>query len=361
MRLSPIWKTCKARACLFVLSAAALCSAAEPPDLPSKVFFTTENASLRAGRQVSGPVVRRMVDRLVMRLTEKPTVAEAWRSLVTRKDRVGIKVAAAGGPVSGTHPEVVDAIVAGLSEAGIPPSQIIVWDRNLQDLLAAGYRRDSSRYQLRWVETAKGYDLKSQVTAPVLGKLIWGDSGFGSKSGTRFVDFLGTGDQLSSRSYYSNVLSKEVTKIINVPSLADSFLTGVNGALANMVLPNLDNWRRFTRPPSYGDPSLAEIYADAMIHDKVVFTIMDGLVLQYAGGPSANPGFLLDHFTIYASRDPVAVDATAVRLLDEARSPSKLPALAPMTTWLESAHAAGLGNAREDRIELVRVSDEGLR
>ena len=360
MKLSPIWKTCQA--CLLALVATVgHCPAAEPPDLPSKVFFATDKASLGAGRQVSGTVVRRMVDRLVMRLTEKPTVAQAWRNLVNRKDRVGIKVAAAGGSVSGTNPEVVDAIVAGLSEAGVPPSQIIVWDRNLPDLIAAGYRRDSPRYQLRWVDPAKGYDLKSQVTAPVLGKLIWGDSGFGSKAGTRFVDFLGTGDQLSSRSCYSNILSKEVTKIINVPSLTDSFLTGVNGALANIVLPNLDNWRRFTKPPSYGDPYLAEIYADAMIHDKVVLTIMDGLVLQYAGGPGPNPGFLLDHFTIYASRDPVAIDATAVRLLDEARNPSKLPALGPMTTWLESAHAAHLGNAREDQIELIRAGDDGLR
>jgi len=344
-----------------LLAAAAFCHAAESPEVSSKIFFATDNASLGPGRRVSGAVVQRMVDRLVMRLTEKPTVAEAWRSLVEGKDRIGIKVAAAGGPVSGTNPEVVDAIVAGLSEAGIPPSRIIVWDRNLQDLVAAGYRKDGARYQLRWVDPVKGYDLKAQVSAPVLGKLIWGDSGFGSKAESRFVDFLGTGDQLSSKSYYSNILSKEVTKIINVPSLTDSFLTGVNGALANMVLPNLDNWRRFTKPPSYGDPYLAEIYADAMIHDKVVLTIMDGLVLQYAGGPFANPGFLLDHFTLYASRDPVAIDATAARLLDEARGPSKLPGLAPMTSWLDSAHAAGLGNPGENQIELIRVGDGGLR
>jgi uncharacterized protein (DUF362 family) len=98
-----------------------------------------------------------------------------------------------------------------------------------------------------------------------------------------------------------------------------------------------------------------------MIHDKVVLTIMDGLVLQYAGGPFANPGFLLDNFTIYASRDPVAIDSMATRLLDEARSPSKLPALGSMTTWLESAHSAGLGNSKEDRIELIRVADDGFR
>ena len=289
----------------------------------------------------------------------QPDVAHAWGSLVKTTDRVGIKVSAAGGAVSGTNPQVVDAIVDGLKAAGLPASRIIVWDRNLEDLIAAGYRRDGSRYQLRWVDRATGYDPQAQVNAPVLGKLIWGDFGFGGRSGSRFSDM--SGDQLSNKSFYSKILSREVTRIINVPSLTDSFLTGINGALANMVLPNIDNWRRFTKPPSYGDPYLAEIYADAMIHDKVVITVMDGLVLQYAGGPFSNPGFLLDNFTIYASRDPVAIDATAVQLLDEARSPSKLPSIAPMTSWLESAHAAHLGNAKQNQIELIRVSDGGLR
>lgn len=335
--------------------------AAPDSEGPSKVFYATETNALGPNRRVNGPVVKRMVDGLIMSLTGKPTVAEAWKSLVNKKDRVGIKVAASGGQVSGTNPELVDAIVEGLTEAGVPSSQIIVWDRNLEDLIVSGFRKDGSRYQLRWVDPVKGYDPKSQVSAPVLGKLIWGDSAFGGKSGTRFVDFLGSGDQLSSKSFFSNILSREVTKIINVPSLADSFLTGVNGALANMVLPNLDNWRRFTKPPSYGDPYLAEIYADAMIHDKVVLTIMDGLVMQYAGGPFASPGFLQDNFTIYASRDPVAIDSTALRLLEEARAPSKLPPLAPMALWLESAHGAGLGNYQEDRIELIRAGEDPLR
>jgi uncharacterized protein (DUF362 family) len=346
---------------ILLLGASLSVRADDRMPVPSQIYYASDTSALRPGRQVSASVARRMVDELVLRVTGKSSVAGAWRSLVKPTDRVGIKVAASGGAVSGTNPEVVDAIVAGLAEAGIPASQIIVWDRNLQDLLAAGYRKDGSLYQLRWVDPVSGYDSKAQVSAPVLGKLIWGDSGFGGKGGTRYQDLLGSGDQLSSRSFYSNVLSKEVTKIINVPSLTDSFLTGVNGALANMVLPNLDNWRRFTKPPFYGDPYLAEIYADAMIREKIVLTILDGLVLQYAGGPFGNPGFLLDHFTIYASRDPVALDGMAVRLLDEARAPSKLPSLVPMTRWLESAQAAGLGNPGEDQIELIRVGDNNLR
>jgi len=351
-------KRCNVRslAAAFVLLS-SLSHGAEPitPPKRSAVFFATEQAALRPGREVSKPIVQRMVDRLVMAATGKSTPAAAWRSLVEKDDRVGIKVSAAGGAISGTNPEVVEAVVSGLTEAGIPPKSIIVWDRNLQDLLAAGYRRDGSLYQLRWIDPRDGYDKNAQVNAPVLGKLIWGDSAFGDKAGTRFSDFLSGGDQLSNRSFYSKVLSSQITKIINIPSLTDSFLTGINGAITNVTLANLDNWRRFTKPPSFGDPYIAELYTDPIIRDKIVFTILDALVLQYAGGPTANPGFLADYLTLFAGFDPVAIDSTAVRILDEYRKSSKLPSLGPMTGWLQSAKTAGLGNPDESEIDLIPV------
>ena len=321
----------------------------------AEVFYAMETSSLGPRRTPNPAVVRRMVDNLVCAATGKPTPTAAWASLVKPSERVGIKVAASGGPVSGTHPAVVKAIASGLISAGIQPANIIVWDRNLDDLLAAGYLRNDPLYRLRWVDTATGYDKKSQVTAPVIGRLIYGDSSFGDRKGSRMEDLLIGGEQLSSTSYYAKVLSQEVDKVINVPSLTDSFLTGVNGALANMTLPNLDNWRRFTRSPDFGDPYMAEIYADAMIHGKVVLTILDALVLQYAGGPFPNPGFLIDHHTIFVSKDPVAIDATAMRLLNENRTPSRLPALDKMTLWLESASAIQLGKNREEDIKLIRV------
>ena len=337
----------------------------ESPAMPSKtspaaaksiVYHASDIRAIGAGRRANDPVVRRMVDALVCAVTNCQDPASAWASLVKKNDIVGIKVAASGGVVSGTNPAVVNAIVDGLAARGIPGKRIIVWDRNLSDLLASGYIRDGSRYQLRWVDPRTGYDRQSAVSAPVIGKLIWGDSGFGKiPGGGRFADLANPEHQLSNQSYYATVLTKEVTKVINVPSLADSFLTGVNGALANMTLPNLDNWRRFTKPPAYGDPFLAEIYADAVIRDKVVLTILDGLVMQYAGGPFPNPGFLVDHSTLYASKDPVAIDATALRLLEEARKPSRLPPIAPMAAWLESAATIGLGHCKETEIDLVRV------
>lgn len=343
---------------LVGLVALAPCLQAQTPaeEGKARVFYGLEPSALTSKRRPNPRVIQRIVDNLVCAVTAKPTPALAWASLVKKTERVGIKVAAAGGSVSGTHPEIVNAIAAGLASAGLPPSQIIVWDRSLNDLLRAGYSRTSPLYRLRWVDVATGYDKKTEVTAPVLGRLIWGDSAFGNRSGTRIEDRLSGGEQLSSTSYYCKVLTQEVDKVINVPSLADSVLTGVNGALANMTLPNLDNWRRFVRAPDFGDPYLAEIYADAMIRDKVVLTILDALVLQYAGGPFPNPGFLTDHNTIFASRDPVAIDATAVRLLNENRALSKLPSLEKTTLWLESASAIGLGKHREEDIALIRVA-----
>ncbi len=337
--------------CCFTLPASAQ---PQPPAAKSTVYFAMDSNSV-AGPAVNPRIVQRMVDALVCRLTGTPTPAAAWGTLVKPTDRVGIKVAASGGAVGGTRPAVVEAVARGLREAGVPASNIIVWDRNKSDLLAAGFSTESPLYRLRWTDHHDGYDPQSQVTAPVIGRLIWGDSKFGVDDGSPVERLLSGGEQLSSTSHYSKILSQQVDKVINIPSLMDSFLTGLNGAIANMTIPNIDNWRRFTRAPDHGDPYLAEIYADAMIHDKVVLTILDALRLQYAGGPFPNPGFLLDHHTLFMSRDPVAIDATAVRLIDENRAISKLPSLEKSTHWLASASQIGLGKHLEQDISLVAV------
>jgi hypothetical protein len=117
----------------------------------------------------------------------------------------------------------------------------------------------------------------------------------------------------------------------------------------------VDNWRRFVKDPYFGNPYLAEIYADPMVRDKVVLTIMDALDVQFAGGPFPNPNFTRPYGTIFASRDPVAIDATAMRVIDEYRVANKLPQVAPVAGHVESAASMGLGNFDEDSIEQVRV------
>jgi len=333
----------------------------KPALLEANVYYALDSKVIGEGKRPDAGIVRRMVDSLVVELTNQPTVADAWRSLVSPADVVGIKVSTSAGILGGTREAVASAIAAGLRSAGLPRSNIFIWDRNLADLLACGFKKDSPDYTLRWVDPATGYDPKSQVSAPVLGKLIWGDSRFGISKNTRYADLLASGDQLSNQSYYSKILAKEVTKIINVPSATDSYLTGINGALAGMTLANLDNWRRFTKAPAHGDPYIAEIYNDEIIRSKVVLTILDALIVQYAGGPYENPNFTVDNGAIFASRDPVALDATLVEMIDEVRKASKLPPVKPMSAYIQSATQLGLGQSVPSRIRTLRVGVRGLR
>lgn len=330
-----------------------------PP--PARVYYTLDPRAVGMGKTPDAVIVAHMVSNLVREVTGKHNLAEAWLSLLKPTDVVGLKVSTGAGPIGGTHEAVARAVVAGLREAGFPRERIIIWDRNRADLLGNGFREDDPDYLLRWIDPKDGYDLTAKVTAPVLGRLIWGDGLFGQRDSLRFADLLSGGEQLSSQSHYAKVLSKEVTAVINIPSATDSFQTGIHGALATMTLSNLDNWRRFTKAPNYGDPYLAEIYADEMVGGKVVLTLLDALIVQYAGGPSPNPNYTVDNGTLFASRDPVAIDATLLAMVDQVRKASKLPSVKPMTGYLDSAQALGLGENMPARIETIRAGVGGYR
>jgi hypothetical protein len=119
-----------------------------------------------------------------------------------------------------------------------------------------------------------------------------------------------------------------------------------------MTIQNVDNWRRFAQSP---DPTLCELYDDARLGRKVVLNIMDGLVAQFAGGPEFQPNYAWTYATIFASKDPVALDATALREIDAWRAQAKLPPLAPRATYLQTAESMGIGCASPERIELRNV------
>jgi hypothetical protein len=293
-----------------------------------------------------------MVAALVVAVTRQPDVARAWRSLVAPTDRVGIKVSTAGGRYFSSHRGVVAAVIAGLESAGVPRSRMLVWDRDLAQLRAAGLTTERLGVPVRAVDPPRGFDRGARFTSAVLGKLIWGDLLFEEKKpkpGRR----VNEEDQLSSTSHLATIL-RDVTKIVNIPVLSDEAGCGVAGALYNATVPAIDNWRRFTQPG--GAAGIAELFADERIGPKVVLHLMDGLLAQYAGGPGFQPNYALHHATIYASRDPVALDAHALRLLERWREPAKLPPIGKPGAWLEDAAQMGLGVAEENRIDLRPVA-----
>ena len=166
---------------------------------------------------------------------------------------VGIKVFSPPGPNSGTRPAVAAAVVEGLLAAGLPPKQIIVWDRQLADLRLAGFSDLSDRYGIRVAGSAQaGWDEKVfyNPDSPILGNLVWGDLEFGKK-----------GDGVGRKSFVSKLLSREITKIINVTPLLNHNQAGVSGNLYSLATGSMDNLIRFESSPDPLATAIPEIYA----------------------------------------------------------------------------------------------------
>ncbi len=325
-----------------------------PVEATSTVFFAQDDQAIDRFSE-NAERSRAMVNALVIAATAQIDLAKAWRSLVTPADRVGIMVATAGGRTFSSHPGIVAAIVSGLEAAGVARERIVIWDRNADEMRAAGFLPRTFGCDVRAIDPPRGFDRDAQITAPMLGKLMWGDLLFAEKQRVPFGKQKSDSDQLSSTSHLARIVSRELTKIINVPVLSDERGCGVAGAIYNATIPNVDNWRRFTQRDGAITSSPAELYADERIGPKCVLHIMDGLLAQYAGGPVFNPNYSFPHRTIYASKDPVALDAVVLRKIDGWRVQAKLPPIGKRGVWLEDAAAMGLGNAAENRIEVRQV------
>jgi uncharacterized protein (DUF362 family) len=162
-------------------------------------------------------------------------------------------------------------------------------------------------------------------------------------------------DATSNVSHFSKIISNDVDKVINVPVMSVSETNGIAGCIYNMTIPNIDNWRRFAQGSRFGAGSLAEIYANPLIAKKVVFNLMDGLMAQYAGGPQPQPNYALPHGTLYASKDPVALDAVALKRLEEWRKRWILRPVGPVAAYIDVASQLGLGNSAANRIEVKNI------
>src|SRR6266498_5342309 len=295
---------------LFCAIVSGLAQTPPPAPTPSIVYSVHDSGSIK-NYKTNPRIVREMVNRLVLAATGQSDVGKAWASLVSPNDRVGIKICAAGGELFTTHHDIVNAIVDGLTAAGHPRSSIIVWDRSLGGIKDAGYRLAVDGYPVRAIAPHDGYDPKAVLSAPLLGKLVWGD--FDYAGDMTKVPILSDTENTSNLSHFSKILSTGVTKVINLPVMSISETNGIAGCIYNMTIPNIDNWRRFAQGSRFGAESLAEIYSNPIIAKKVVFNLMDGLIADYAGGPQPQPNYAIQYATLYASKDPVALDVSAFK------------------------------------------------
>ena len=324
-----------------------------PPQALSPVIIAERPSSVQ-NLTVDPSQVKPMLNRALLVLTSSPDIGTAWTRLgITPQDVVGIKISTAGGPAMCTHPSVVKAICDGLQAAGLPPSQIIIWDKSGDKMRAAGYApRPATATQpaIASVEPSNNYDPDVFFHSGFAGMLIFGDYQFAQSLGSD-----GSGSGLATKSYYTRFVTQLCTRIVNAPVLSYNESFGLDGCLSSMALGSVDNNRRFVGSPTFGDPGIGEIYASHFIRGKVIVHILDALVAQYAGGPAFNPIFCQSYGAIYVGRDPVAIDSLALPQIDKWRRDNNVASAGDTSSYIRSAAVMSLGTTDRRRIQFLRV------
>jgi hypothetical protein len=291
--------------------------------------------------------VRRMVNDGIEKFTGKSNTDEAWRSLVSTQDVVGIKVCSAAGEISGTRPSVVIAVACGLMDAGLPPQHIIIWDKNEKSLRAAGFFKLAAKLGIRCAGAQEtGYDPTNfyEPGTAIIGNLVYGDLEFGQK-----------GDGIGKKSFVTKIVSRQITKIISIAPLLNQNFIGVNGHLYSLGIGSVDNTLRFDNDGDRLAIAVPEIYALPAISDHVVLNITDALIGQYEGG-----GKGLLHYSsvlnqLWFSHDPVALDLLSIKELDNERTAHGEPGFKPNLAVYSNAALLQFGVNDPAKISVEKI------
>ncbi len=297
--------------------------------------------------------VRRMFDAGLQRLAGRTNTSDAWRTFVTTRDVIGIKVFSGPGADAGTRPAVVEAILGSLIDSRFAPSNLLVWDRQRADLRKAGFMDLAARLGVRADGSAElGFDPETHYTPerPVPGQLVYGDLAFGSKA-----------EGAGRRSHFSRLLTAGVTKIISVAPMLNHNTVGTSGHLYSLAQGSTDNFIRFENDLARLVTAVPEICGMPAIADKSTLYVTDALIAQYHGESQGLLHYASVVNEVRLSRDPVALDLLSLRELERLRLAARSPvprenAQTNQVELLLNAALLELGTAESNHIQIDRLS-----
>jgi uncharacterized protein (DUF362 family) len=279
-------------AALDVMSPAASRS---PAPGNSKVVIARDPLLRGHGSAVDDSRMLGLLDRAMQSFCDVDRPAEAWKRLLRPGEKVGLKVNTIAGRRLSTNVTLVEAICEQLQAAGIKAQDIVIWDRDGEELQRAGFHLAAAANRVRCLGTdAVGYEESAQAFGAV-------------------------------RSRLSKILTRDCDALINVPVLKSHGMCGVTAALKNMY-GAIDN------PYSYHghgcSPYIADLNMLPAIRAKLRFTICDATAASFTSGARFDPQAAWNHNAIVVARDPVALDYTAWQIIERRRAEMGLETLA---------------------------------
>jgi hypothetical protein len=248
-------------------------------------------------------IVREMMAQGMRTLTGAATTADAWRQFFAPADVIGIKVNCGGYPNVVSAYEIVAETVRQLTAVGVPLSQIYLYERfqnqldevNYAPHLPEGLQIAAAERANRYTDNS-GYDPETYLEANLFG-------------------------EEDTRSSMMRLVSKRLTKIINIPNMKDHGATGVTGCLKNIAYGSFSNVARtHQRGKSHTYSVVGTLASIEPLRSRTVLQIMDGLRGVWHGGPFARTKrYVFYPRQIMFGTDPVAIDRLLLDIIETKR------------------------------------------
>ncbi|MDD5424911.1 MAG: DUF362 domain-containing protein, partial [candidate division Zixibacteria bacterium] len=253
-----------------------------------------------------------------------------------------------------------------LENNGIKRQNIIIWDRFDYSLTDAGFTRerfpgvsiegmqtmDEAAYEgitddSRWLKPDGTHISTENFDKEVY---YWADV-----DGLKDKQYLNQHVFNDRYSYFGNLLTKKLTKIINVPVFKNTG-NGISMATKNIGYAAICNTGRLHQPLFFD--VCTEVLAFPVIRDKLVLNITDGLRAQYDGGPMPNASFAYSYMTLYFATDPFALDMVCHNKMVAKRKSMNIKVNEhPMfTEYLRYGEKLGLGVVDAEKTEHLYVN-----
>jgi uncharacterized protein (DUF362 family) len=292
---------------------------AMPGLFPGRVVEVFHPEAIR-DRRISEPAVRTMLTEgmaaLISDRTGDRTPADAWARFVAPTDVVAVKVNPSSAPATVTSIALLREVIRSLTAVGVPARNIIVYDRNSNQLEVNGYHT-AVPAGVRVVGLDQRWSVKGATAVT--------QAGYDPEVYCE-MDCFG---ERETRSYLASIVTREADKIINLPCLKEHNASGVTGCLKNLAYGSFNNVARtHVDPKTYTDPVIPVMCSVGPLRAKSVLHIMDGIRAVYHGGPFGwNPEFVWEARTLLIGTDPVAMDRIELEIVEQKRREVGAPSL----------------------------------
>ena len=358
------------------------------------------------GQKYNPGAVHRAFSAGLQEMTGEKSLENAWSSLFSADDVVGIKINCLGAPKISSSLASINEVIAGLKSVGVKENNIIVWDRMDREFKGTGLeinkgsagvrvRGTSTQWEgvVPWIE---GYDKDVYLSMEdgtlkkfkelvnqnftekgthrdIFNSMTWlwmlvqqGNEkaqqyrdeirrlymDYSNREGIKKIaeqvanEFNDVTIEDEEKSFFSNIVTRAITKLVNIAVLKHNEDSGVTWALKNIALGVTTNKVRFHI--DYCTRSIAEILNFPCIKDKMVLHIGEAAKISTVSVLGSQLAF--DN-RIFFSTDPVAMDRIGLDILEQKRMEQSLEPIREISTHIAACAKKGLGIDDVNRID----------